>query len=133
MSKILSVYRKAFSNVFSFLILSFFCVIASFLAVVPFYYLATLHKGIYTTLCLALIVLVIVLLVARKILHLYRESRGRLVSFLFRLSVPIIAISLFVFFTVNLYKVMAIATLVFFFLLYIILFPLLSVWIKDLW
>ena len=130
MGKILSVYRRAFSNVFSFLMLSFFCVIASFLAVVPFYYLATSYKGIYTTLCLAFIFLLAFLLIARKMLHLYRESRGRLVSFLVSLSLPIIAVFLFIFLAINLYKLASIVTLVFFFLLYVVLVPLLNAWTK---
>ena len=130
MGKILSVYRRAFSNVFSFLMLSFFCVIASFLAVVPFYYLATSYKGIYTTLCLAFIFLLAFLLIARKMLHLYRESRGRLVSFLVSLSLPIIAVFLFIFLAINLYKLASIVTLVFFFLLYFVLVPLLNAWTK---
>ena len=130
MGKILSVYRRAFSNVFSFLMLGFFCVIASFLAVTPFYYLATSYKGIYTTLCLAFIFLLAFLLIARKMLHLYRESRGRLVSFLVSLSLPIIAVFLFIFLAINLYKVASIVTLVFFFLLYVVLVPLLNAWTK---
>ena len=130
MGKILGVYRRAFSNVFSFLMLSFFCVIASFLAVVPFYYLATSYKGIYTTLCLAFIFLLAFLLIARKMLHLYRESRGRLVSFLVSLSLPIIAVFLFIFLAINLYKLASIVTLVFFFLLYVVLVPLLNAWTK---
>jgi len=130
LGKILSVYRRAFSNVFSFLMLSFFCVIASFLAVVPFYYLATSYKGIYTTLCLAFIFLLAFLLIARKMLHLYRESRGRLVSFLVSLSLPIIAVFLFIFLAINLYKLASIVTLVFFFLLYVVLVPLLNAWTK---
>lgn len=132
MSKILSVYRRALSNVLSFFLLGFFCVIASFLAVCPFYYLATSHKGIYTALCLSLIFLLFSTLFARKVFHLYRESRSRLISFFIKLSIPIIAISLFLFFAISLYRIMAIVTLVFFFLLYIILVPLLNMWAKDL-
>lgn len=128
MSKILSVYKRAFSSAFAFLLLAFLCVIASFLAVVPFYYLATSHKGIYTSLCLALVFLLSITLLARRMFHLYRESRGRLISFLIKLIVPVVAISLFLFFAINLYKTMAIVTLFFFFLLYIVLVPLLNLW-----
>ena len=130
MGKILSVYKRAFSNVFSFVVLVFFCVIASFLAVVPFYYLANSHKGSYTALCLALIFLLACVLIARKMLHLYRESRGRLISFLIKLSIPLLAISLFIYLALNFYKILAIAVLIFFFLLYVILIPLLGMWME---
>ena len=131
MGKIFNVYRRAFSKVFAFLVLSFFCVAASFLVVFPFYYLASLHKGIYTAMCLVLIFLLLTFLVAKKLYHLYRESRKRFFLFLFNLSIPIVAVSLFIFLALRFYRITSIIVLLSFFLLYVVLVPLLNAWMEK--
>lgn len=128
MKKILNTYKKAFEHVLIFGLLCLFCVIASFAIVFPFFYLASLYKGIYTVLCAFFIIGCSVFFVIKKIWSTYKTSPRRLFLFFFRLLVIALGIGLFVVFTLNLHKTFAIVSIVLFFALYVIFVPLVATW-----
>ncbi len=131
MKKILNTYKKAFGRVLIFCLLCLFCVIASFVVVFPFYYLATLHKGIYTVLSLFIIITFFVFLIVRKIWKVYKASPRRLFLLFFKLALIVLGIVLFVFFATYFYKKLALASLVSAFLLYVVFVPPLTKWAEG--
>ena len=131
MSGILRGYKKAFVGILGFFLICVFCVVASFLVVFPFFYLATLHEGIYTIACSSFFILSFFFLVIRKAIRVYSTSPRRLASFFIKLLIVLVGVGFFVFLTLHFYRVLAILTLILFFVLYILLAPLLSKWAEG--
>lgn len=131
MNKILSSYKKSFSHFAHFFLLCCLCVIASFAFTLPLFYLATLHKGIYTVLCSFFVLLSFVFLVVRQMIRSYKSSPRRLFLFLFKLFYIFLSLASFILLTVNFYKRYAIVLFIVSFVLYIIIFPLLTKWSEN--
>ena len=131
MNKILSSYKKSFSHFANFFLLCCLCVIASFAFTLPLFYLATLHKGIYTFLCSFFVLLSFVFLVIRQMVRSYKSSPRRLFLFSFKLLYIFLSLASFVLLTINFYKRSAIILFIVSFALYIIIFPLLTKWSEN--
>lgn len=131
MNKILNSYKKSFSQFANFFLLCCLSVIASFALVFPLFYLATLHKGIYTVMCSFFILLSLTFLVIRQVIRSYKSSPRRLFFFLLKISYILISLSFSVFLTIHFYRMIAIILFLTSFLLYIIIFPLLTKWSES--
>lgn len=128
MSEVFSSYKKAFSSVFAFFVLCLSCISASFALSFPFFYLATLHKGIYTILCISALSLSISLLIIGKIVRVYKATPRRLFSFFINLAIIVLSSFLFVFLAINFHRMLALVSLIVILILYILFVPLLSKW-----
>ena len=131
MSKVLNSYKRSFSHVAFFLLLCCLCVIASFVFVFPLFYLASLHKGIYTFLCSFLILSSCVFLVIRQMIRFYKSSPRRLFLILFKISYIFVLLASFILLAINFYRSFAIVLFIVGFVLYVIIFPLLTKWSEN--
>ncbi len=126
MNGILTSYKKAFSRLFVFLLFCLLCVIASVLIVFPVFYLATLHKGIYTLVCSVLILFTLTFFIIKRLVTLYRKSPRRLFLLLLKLLIVVLCFSSFIILTINLYRTLAITSFFAFIIIYIAVVPLIS-------
>ena len=131
MNKILNSYKKSFSQVVNFFLLCCLCVIASLTFTFPLFYLATSHKGIYTFLCSFFILLSITFFIIRQMIRSYKSSPRRLFLFLSKSIYILLSFTFFVLLTINFYKVSAIVLFIVSFVLYIVIFPLLTKWSEN--
>ena len=131
MSCLLNSYKKYFLHVAHFFLLCCLCVIASFAFVFPFFYLATLYKGIYTFLCSFFILLSLLFLIIRGVVRSYKSSPRRLFLFLSKSIYILLSFTFFVLLTINFYKLSAIVLFIVSFVLYIVIFPLLTKWSEN--
>lgn len=131
MNKILNSYKKTFLHFMQFFLLCCLCVIASFVFVFPLFYLATLHKGIYTFLCSFFILSSLVFLITKQVIRSYKTSPRRLFLFLFKIAYIFVFLFSFIFLIINFYRTFAIILFVISFVLYIIVFPLLTKWAET--
>lgn len=128
MSGLFSSYKKTFSNVLVFFLLCLACIGASFAVSFPFFYLATLHKGIYTTMCTSLFSLSFFFFAVRKMVKTYKTAPRRLFSFFVNLSIVLSGVFSFIFLAINMYRVLAMVSLAVAVILYVLFAPLLSRW-----
>jgi len=131
MSGILRGYKKAFFGVLGFFLICGFCVVASLLVVFPFFYLASLHEGVYTIACSSFFVLSFLFLTIRKVMRVYSTSPRKLAAFFVKLSIALLGLGAFIFLTLLFYRLTAILAFILFFVLYLLLAPLLSKWAEG--
>lgn len=131
MSGILRGYKKAFFGILGFFLICFFCVVASLLVVFPFFYLVSLHEGIYTIACSSFFILSLLFLAIRKAIRVYSTSPRRLASFFIKLLIVIVGLASFIFLLLRVHRVLSILSLILFSVLYMLLAPLLSNWAEG--
>ena len=131
MNKILNSYKKSFSHIVQFFLLCCLCVIASFAFTFPLFYMATSHKGIYTFLCSFFILLSITFFIIRQMIRSYKSSPRRLFLFLSKSIYILLSLTFFVILVINFYKVSAIVLFIVSFVLYVVIFPLLTKWSEN--